>query len=210
MGDSYGTPPEEQQMRKIFSTTLVVQLLCAGATMPDVAFAQSAPAAPAANPTGTAVKAFQDRLNEWVAFHNKVESTVPRLTETSDPAKLAARERALGEALIKERPNPMPGEYMIKEFQTLLAKTIKADFAKRTAAERKALIVELPKNVKFGINMLYPTTIPLATFPANLLNALPDLPPDLEYRIVYRHLILRDVDGNYVVDMLPNVFPIPM
>jgi hypothetical protein len=35
------------------------------------------------------------------------------------------------------------------------------------------------------------------------------LPPELEYRMVYRHLILRDVEGNYVVDIMPEVFPIP-
>jgi hypothetical protein len=139
-----------------------------------------------------------------------VENTVPQLTETSDPNKIAARERALGEALINARGNPQPGEFLIKEFVPVLEQTIKADFAKRTAAERKALMVELPKGIKFGINQIYPTTIPLATFPANLLKALPELPPELEYRIVYRHLILRDVEGNYVVDLVPNIFPIPM
>jgi hypothetical protein len=97
----------------------------------------------------------------------------------------------------------------VKEYVPVLKKTIRDDFATRTAAERKALILELPRNVKFGVNRLYPTTIPLATFPANLLKALPDLPPELEYRIVNRHLILRDVEANYVVDMVPNVFPIP-
>ena len=72
------------------------------------------------------------------------------------------------------------------------------------------MTLELPKGVKIDINTIYPTSVPLATFPANLLKALPDLPKELEYRMVNRNLILRDVPGNYVVDMLPNVFPIPM
>ena len=86
---------------------------------------------------------------------------------------------------------------------------VKADFAKRTPAERKAFTVELPKGVKVTVNSMYPTTIPLVTFPAKLLKTLPDLPPELEYRIVNRDLILRDVEGNYVVDVMPDVFPIP-
>jgi hypothetical protein len=151
-----------------------------------------------------------ERINAYVAWRNKVEGTVPQLTETSDPNKIAARERALGEALIKARGTAQPGEYFIKEYVPVLEQTIKADFAKRTAAERKALVLELPKGMKFTINQIYPSTIPLATFPANLLEALPDLPPELEYRIVHRHLILRDVEGNYVVDIVPNIFPIPM
>jgi hypothetical protein len=163
----------------------------------------------APNAAGAAVKAFQDRLREYVAFRNKVEASVPQLTETSDPAKISAREHALGTALIKARGNARPGEYFIEEFQPVVRQIVKADFAKRSNAERKALIVELPKDVKVSVNTLYPTTIPLVTFPSNLLKALPDLPPELEYRMVYRDLILRDVEGNYVVDIMTEVFPIP-
>ena len=71
------------------------------------------------------MKAFQERLKEYVAFRNKVETTVPQLTETSDPAKISARERALGEALIKARGNAQPGEYFIKEIQPVFGRSSK-------------------------------------------------------------------------------------
>ena len=161
------------------------------------------------NPTGAAVKAFHDRIQEYVTFHNNVEKMVPALTETSDPTKIAAREKALGEQLIKSRPDAKPGDFFIKEYQPYLIKAIQTDFAKRPVADRKALIQELPKGVKIGVNMIYPSTLPLATFPGNLLKVLPELPKELEYRIVGRHLILRDVTGNVIVDVLRDVFPIP-
>jgi hypothetical protein len=218
-------PSEEQLMRLIFLAIIAVQTAVAGAhawpsSGPSVApgpASQTRPtgiqtpkaAVQAPNARAAAVTAFQGRLKEWVAFHDKVEATVPQLTETSDPAKISARERALGEALIKSRGNAHPGEYFIKEIQPGIRQIVKADLAKRTSAERKALIVELPKGVKVTVNTIYPTTMPLATFPPNLLKALPDLAPELEYRIVYRDLILRDVEGNYVVDIMPDVFPIP-
>jgi hypothetical protein len=204
-------------MRVVYVAMLAVQLACM-----DVAVgAQAKPSATQAanrtvsnggvNAAAAAVAAFQERLKAYVALRNKVEATVPQLTETSDPAKISARERALGEALIKARPNARQGEYFVAESMPVLVDTIKKDFAKRTAAERKALIVELPKGgVKVTANSLYPTTIPLATFPPNLLKALPELPRELEYRIVYRDLILRDHEGNYVVDIATGVFPIPM
>lgn len=172
--------------------------------------APAAPAAPAVNPTGSAVKAFLDRINEYVRFHNNVEKMVPPLTETSDPVKIAAREKALGEALIKTRPDAKPGDFLIKEIQPIITKIIKEDFAKRSLADRKALIRELPKGMKVGVNQIYPTTLPLATFPPNLLKALPELPPELEYRIVGRDLILRDIKGNVIVDIMRGVFPIPV
>lgn len=205
-------------MRLIVLAIIAIPTVLAGACArpssdPSVEPAHAFQSAPAGvktpNATGTVVKAFQERVKEWVAFHNKVEATVPQLTETSDPAKISARERALGEALIKARGNARPGEYFIKEVEPVIRQIVKADLAKRTNAERKALVVELPKGAKVTVNSIYPTTIPLATFPPNLLKALADLPPELEYRIVYRDLILRDVEGNYVVDVMPEVFPTP-
>ena len=215
-----------KQHRTVAMVGLVVLLACSGgrasdetATTTDAQRPAAAtkpapkPAAPAvsADPAvrAAAFKAFQDRVREYLNFHNNVEKMVPPLTETSNPQKIADRERALGEQLIKSRPDAKPGDFFIKQVQPYLIEIIHQDFAKRALADRKALIVELPKGVKFGVNQIYPTTIPLATFPPNLLKTLPDLPPELEYRIVFRDLILRDAKANVVVDVMPNVFPIP-
>jgi hypothetical protein len=170
---------------------------------------QASPTQPPANAQGAATKAFLDRIQEYVAFHNNVEKMLPPLKQTADPEEIAKREMALGAALIKQRPDAKEGDFFIKEFRPYLIKIIQSDFAKRPAADRKALVVELPKEIKLGINMPYPTSLPLATFPANLLKALPELPKELEYRIVGRHLILRDVKGNVIVDMVRDVFAIP-
>lgn len=167
------------------------------------------PQGAAVNETGAATKAFLDRLQEYVTFHNNVEKMVPPLKETSDPVKLSEREKALGEALIKQRPDAKPGDFFIKEYQPILVKLIHDDFATRPARDQKALMIELPKGFKLAVNTIYPTTLPLATFPANLLEKLPKLPPELEYRMVGRDLVLRDTTGNVIVDVLTNVFPSP-
>jgi hypothetical protein len=164
---------------------------------------------PAANATGVATKAFLDRLQDYVRYHNNVEKMVPPLVGTKDPAKIADREKALGAALIKQRPDAKPGDFFLPQYQPILVQIIKEDFAKRPVADRKALIRELPKGLTINVNDIYPTTIALATFPGNLLQKLPTLPPELEYRIVGRDLILRDVTGNVVVDVMREVFPIP-
>jgi hypothetical protein len=164
---------------------------------------------PPANAHGAATKAFLDRIQEYVAFHNNVEKMVPPLKETANPEEIAKREQALGAALIKQRPDAKEADFFLKEYQPYLIRIVKQDFAKRSAADRKALVVELPKDVKIAVNMVYPPTLPLATFPANLLKALPELPKELEYRIVGRHLILRDVKGNVIVDVMRDIFAIP-
>jgi hypothetical protein len=162
------------------------------------------------NATGQATKAFLDRLKEYATFHNNVEKMVPALSETSDPAQISAREKALGEAMIRQRPDAKEGDFFIKEYQPILIKIIKDDFAKRPLVDRRALVQELPKNLRIAVNTVYPTTLPLATFPPKLLEKLPSLPQQLEYRIVGRHLILRDVTANVIVDVVRDVFPIPV
>ena len=47
----------------------------------------------------------------------------------------------------------------------------------------------------------------LPTMPAKLLLNLPTLPKELEYRIVKKDLILRDVKGDIIVDFIPNAIP---
>jgi hypothetical protein len=159
------------------------------------------------NPIGAAVKAFQDQVAEYVKVHNQAEGQVPRLRETTDPTQIAEREKALGLAIHQLRAKAREGDIFVEQYRPYLIQTIKEDFAKRSAADRKALVVELPRNVKIAVNQVDPTTLPLETFPPKLLRVLPDLPPELEYRIVGRSLILRDVKANLIVDIVREIVP---
>jgi hypothetical protein len=61
-----------------------------------------------------------------------------------------------------------------------------------------------PAEFDVDVNDTYSKVRPLATMPPNLLLRLPDLPPDLEYRFVGRHLILRDARANLIVDEIKD------
>lgn len=159
------------------------------------------------NPQAAATAEFQKRIKDYLKIHNEAETKVPNLKSTDDPMQVHDREVALGKAIVALRAGAQPGDIFAKDYQPYFIKIVHDDFRKRSAADRKALVVELPKNVKMDINMVYPTTLPLETFPPVLLRALPDLPPELEYRIVGRNLILRDVKANVIVDILRNVVP---
>lgn len=162
---------------------------------------------PAVNAQGAATLEFHKRLEAYLKIHNEAETKVPNLKSTDDPQKISDREKALGQMIMTLRAGAQPGEIFAPEYQPYFIKIIKDDFATRSAQARKALIWELPAKMKVDINTVYPTTIPLATFPPALLRKLPDLPPELEYRIVGRSLILRDVKANLIVDILRDVVP---
>lgn len=154
---------------------------------------------------GAAPLEFQKRIDAYLKIHNEAESKVPNLKKTDDPKEISDRERALGETIMTLRAGAQPGEIFAPEYQPYFIKIVQDDFKTRSAVDRKAIIVELPKNMKVDINTVYPTTLPLATFPPMLLRKLPDLPPELEYRLVGHSLILRDVKANLIVDVLRDV-----
>jgi hypothetical protein len=159
------------------------------------------------NPLGEATLEFQKRVQAYMKLHNEAEAKVPNLKRTDDPVEIAQREQALAQMIMTLRNQAPANEIFAREYQPHFVKIVQDDFANRSAADRKALVHELPRNVKVDVNTIYPTTIPLITFPAGLLRKLPDLPPELEYRIVGRHLILRDVKANLIVDVLRDVVP---
>lgn len=178
-----------------------------GAPAPTAIGAATPQGEAAARAQGTATAEFQNRIKAYLKVHHEAEGKVPNLKNTDDPAKISEREAALAKTIQTLRAGAQPGEIFAPEYQPYFIKIVHDDFALRSAADRKALIWELPKNMKVDINTVYPTTIPLATFPPGLLRKLPDLPPELEYRLVARSLILRDVKANLIVDILRDVVP---
>lgn len=159
------------------------------------------------NPMGAATLEFQKRVQAYMKIHNEAEAKVPNLKRTDDPVEISKREQELAQMIMTLRAGAQPNEIFAKEYEPYFVKIVKDDFANRSAADRKALVHELPKHVKIDVNTVYPTTLPLITFPAGLLRKLPDLPPELEYRIVGRSLLLRDVKANLIVDVLRDVVP---
>jgi hypothetical protein len=159
------------------------------------------------NAQGAATLEFKKRIDAYMKIHNEAEGKVPPLKKTDDPKEISEREKALGEMIMTLRANAQPGDIFAPDYQPYFIKIVQDDFKGRSAADRKALINELPKKMRVDINTVYPTTLPLATFPPALLRKLPDLPADLEYRIVGRSLLLRDVKANLIVDILRDVVP---
>jgi hypothetical protein len=192
-------------MRIVQGAFALLVLATVTAVPTAVVFAQ--PETQRVNAYGAAVKAFLDRTDTYLALHKKAAKGVPPLKETSDSAKLTAREQALGEAIRQARAGAKPGDIFGTELAAHIRNVIRKDWAKRAAADKAGLIHDVPPGYLADVNATYPPALPLGTFPASLLAALPPVPEDLEYRFVGRHLILRDVKANIIVDVLPNVLP---
>ena len=152
-------------------------------------------------------KEFSDYLRAYVKLHHTADARVPSLKETSDPLQLSGREKALADEIRVERAGAHQGDVFSAAVAKEISDIIAEDFNGRPLTVQKAILIEVPMKVPPAINTDYPTTMPLATMPPGLLLKLPTLPEELEYRFLGRHLILRDVKANLIVDYIPDAVP---
>jgi hypothetical protein len=153
------------------------------------------------NPLAKAMADFKQRVDDYLELRRAVTRKYPEVTETGDPAKISAREQALGKGIAMARANAKAGD-IFGPVASHLAKIVDEDWTSRSPADRKALLAELPLGLQLKVNQPYPTNIPLATAPPRLLARLPMIPEELEYRLIDRRLLLRDRDANLIIDVL--------
>jgi len=185
---------------------------------PLIAGAQSAKPKPPANPpvavNSAVLKDFQQRVEHYIKYQRGLEKAVgAEQKPVNDPAEIKAKQEALANTIRTTRRDAKHGDIftpaIAAEFRRLLNPEVKGRHAGEVKEELKEDFGEegdegKPKPVPLKVNARYPEGNPLPTVPANLLAALPTLPKDVEYRIINRNLILRDVDANLIVDFIPN------
>ena len=150
------------------------------------------------------------RVDAYVALRDSLAAKMGPLDETKSQAEIAARATTLGTLIVAARDSARQGDIFTPEIATFVVTLIKREYSRRSDSvveQREDAQEELPNFVP-AVNMVYPTTYPLATFPATLLPLLPQLPLNkVEYRIVTHYLILRDVEANLIIDVIPNAVP---
>jgi len=157
------------------------------------------------NPDAAVLADFTARVKAYVDLRAKVDNTTPPLTETKDPAKIAAAEKALAEKMRAARAGAKPGDIFTPEIRQRFRSLLHPELKGKDGAETKEVIQDSnPGKVPLQVNGVYPTEAPLSTVPPNILQALPTLSDGLEYRFVTKHLILRDTRANIIVDFILN------
>ena len=176
-----------------------------------------------ANPDAVVLADFQKRVDAYLAIHRDAAKGAPSLKETNDPAQIKHAQEALAGKIRAARATAKPGDIMTPEirnkFRRLMypvvqgpaaqgtsgsAKAVKADVKDELKENREEQAEEGGKPVVLKVNATYPPDTPLPSTPPQMLMALPKLPEQLEYRIVGKNLIIRDIDANIIVDFVPN------
>lgn len=151
---------------------------------------------------------FGKRLDEYVTLRNRLADSVGPLDPKMSQNEISARSNKLQAAIIAARQGAKQGDILTPEVASIIASVIKQEYDRRPERileSRGDAQDELP-NFTPEVNTNYPTGV-LATFPASLLPLLPSLPKEVEYRIVGKYLLLRDIEANVVIDVMPNAIP---
>jgi hypothetical protein len=143
---------------------------------------------------------FRKRVDGYAALRSRLEVGLPPLVVTEDADAIERFEHDLSDRLRHARPSRR-GQLFTPAMAKQVKRLLRARLNEATLA---AMMDDSPGEFDVDVNATYSKLRPLATMPANLLAALPDLPPDLEYRFVGRHLILRDARANMIIDEVPH------
>ncbi len=174
-----------------------------GPTVPaPITPVQKATASPG-NPDSAILADFNARLDNYVKAQRALMKDVP-LKETKEPVDITTRQEVLAGQLKHIRSKAKQGDIFTLQVAALFKRLMYPELKGAEGRETKDEITQETPAVELKVNATYPSSQPLTTVPPNLLANLPQLPKDVEYRFVGKHLLLRDVDANIIVDYIFN------
>jgi hypothetical protein len=178
----------------------VTRVLCIAALV--VASAQLA----GAQRTGS-IDTFTENVSAYAALHHQVERFLPPQQNYIDPEEGLAYVAALRRALCAVRPNAREGDIFgsaAGEIRWHVRYALRAH-----GIEVRDLLVEMAADTEDGarlpvVNEAFSWALG-NLMPAAVIEALPPLPDELQYRLVGNSLVLVDIHAGLVVDILRNV-----
>jgi hypothetical protein len=192
--------------------TLVATLIGAICIAPIAGAAQTpgappAPAKPAqkANSGALALQDFKKRIETYMAVHNRVAKAAGPMKTTNDPAEISRAKEALAAGLREARAEAQPGDIFTPEIRAAFRRILVPELQGEDGKDAKEIIKDdAPAAVPLKVNTKYPDGATRPTVPAAILANLPQLPKELEYRFVEKHLVLVDVQAGLIADFIPN------
>ncbi len=160
------------------------------------------------NPQALALQDFEKRIDDFVRLEKSLAKGLSATKPTTESQTILDRQHELARKIREARKQAKQGDIftpeIAKEFRRLLGI---ARQGQNDTHIKKSLERAEPVRLTLHVNDAYPPNIPLQSTPPTILLNLPRLPPEVEYRIVGRTLVLRDAVANIVIDLIPDAVP---
>jgi hypothetical protein len=155
-----------------------------------------------------AIDAFEKRVKEYVALREGLEDKMPKLAARSTPEQIEAHKTAFEETVRTARPGAKVGDVFSPEIARHIRMTIRDEFKGKDRQELRKMVMEADtQGVPLRVNYPYPDDKELTEIPSTLLLKLPQLPKQVKYRFVNRHMLLVDRENGLIVDYMLDAIP---
>ena len=155
-----------------------------------------------------ALATMNDKIKAYIDLHVKIEKTLPVLPKDSSPQQIDKNQRDFEVLMRQARAGAKQGDIFTPQATPVIRSLLATIFDGPEGKLLKASIFdENPGRIKLAVNERYPDNVPLSNVPAQVLQTLPKLSEDVEYRFIGDNLILFDSHAHIVADFIPDVMP---
>ena len=195
-------------MRHIRSLRLAAALAVAVASA-----AAGAGQAPSPEGTRQAVAAFEQSARDYQSLHQRLEEPIGSIRLGMSVEAINRHIQELATAIRAERAAAQAGEFFTPALAAWLRTRVHTALVDHgyTAADvlaaGRVAGVDYAR-VRLRVNDTFPWILGVAMFPC-VIDVLPALPAELQYRIVGRDLVLIDVHASLIVDILSELLTDP-
>jgi len=157
-----------------------------------------------------AMQDFSNKIHLYLKIHHQAEVTVPHIKPTASAKKIIDRKHALAAQINKERGNIKEGNVFTPEVAAYFERLIHSAYRQNAPGIEATLLCLSPvREDRLKPNDIYPEDAELTAMPSTILLHVPELPSELEYRIVNKDLIIRDREANLIVDIFRGAITPP-
>jgi hypothetical protein len=160
----------------------------------------------------SALGRFGEQVAAYAALHQQMEVTVSGAFERARDLRAVLRARAeLAAAINAARPDAREGDIVSTAVAEIFRSTIaEALSGVDSEAFFESLYTEdvVPAGFRPRVHDTYPEWA-THEVPLVVLERLPVLPEEIEYRLIGQTLVLWDVDADLIVDVVPDAIPGP-
>jgi hypothetical protein len=154
-----------------------------------------------------ALQALEHRIDAYVTLHRSLEGPLPPLQVSKDMNVVREAMDALAREIRAARTGARQGDVFAPEAAAVLRLRIAACLSPEDLESILADAEgEQGVHEPLSVNAFWPEDADFNFVPPHLIETLPPLPPELQYRIIGRALVLWDHHANLIVDFLPGAF----
>jgi hypothetical protein len=156
----------------------------------------------------TALAQFDTAIKDYMALRQRLRNEISGPVADSTATQLNQASDRLAAGIQRARAGAKPGNIFRVPITVLVKRRVVEVIQRDNLGPVLANIDDEEVTVKTpSVHLRFPAASQMATMPPSLLAALPQLPKELEYRIVGNYLVLRDVDAALILDYIPAAVP---